>query len=71
MQKATRKVAAALTAVQFYLQQEEEEAASVQVQPVSTGRNMTNEPSQWGHSGRVEMMEGRRLIQLRVFSNAR
>ena len=72
MQKVDKKVAAALAAVQLYMQQEEEAAAAVcleQAQPPV--RNLTSEPGQWAQSGRVEMMAGRRLIQLRAFSNAR
>jgi hypothetical protein len=71
MQKTGKKVAAALAAVQFYLQQEQEAASFYQVEPVSPVRNMPIEPSQWAQSGRVEMMGGRRLVQLRAFSNAR
>ena len=70
MQKTGKKVAAALAAVQLYLQQEED-AACAQVEPVSPARSMPNEPGQWAQSGRVDMMTGRRLIQLRAFSNAR
>jgi hypothetical protein len=70
MQKTAKKIAAALAAVQLYLQQEEEEAAaSYQLEPVSPVRLI--EPGQWAQSGRVEMMMGRRMIQLRAFSNAR
>jgi hypothetical protein len=70
MQKRGKKVAAALAAVQLYLQQEEE-AACVQAEPVAVARSMPIEPGQWAQSGRVDMMTGRRLIQLRAFSNAR
>ena len=70
MQKVDKKVAAALAAVQLYMQQEEEAAVCLeQAQPPV--RNLTSEPGQWAQSGRVEMMAGRRLIQLRAFSNAR
>lgn len=65
-----KKVAAALAAVQLYLQ-EEEAAASYVPEPIAPVRNVTSEPGQWAQSGRVEMMAGRRLIQLRAFSNAR
>ena len=68
MQKRARKIAAALAAVQLYLQQEEA-AASYQLEPVSPIRPI--EPGQWAQSGRVDMMAGRRMIQLRAFSNAR
>jgi hypothetical protein len=70
MQKREKRVAAVLAAVQLYLQQEEE-AASGQVVPVSPVKNNSVEPGQWAQSGRVEMMAGRRLIQLRAFSGIR
>ena len=71
MLKTGKKVAAALAAVQLYLQQEQEAASLYQVESVSPVRNMSIEPGQWAQSGRVEMMGGRRLVQLRAFSNAR
>ena len=71
MQKVDKKVAAALAAVQLYMQQEEEAAAVCLEQAQPLARNLTSEPGQWAQSGRVEMMAGRRLIQLRAFSNAR
>ena len=68
-----KKVAAALAAVQLYLQQEEAEAAEAAglVAAASAPRNMTTEPGSWAQSGRLDMMNGRRMIQLRAFSNAR
>jgi len=66
-----KRVAAALAAVQLYLQQEQEAASFCEVETVSPVRNLPIEPGQWAQSGRVEMMGGRRLVQLRVFSNAR
>jgi hypothetical protein len=69
-----KKVAAALAAVQLYLQQEAEAAeaaAAALYEPVPAARNMAIEPGQWAQSGRIDMMAGRRLIQLRAFSNAR
>ena len=65
-----KKVAAALAAVQLYLQQEEAEAASsLLAEAVSVPRMA--EPGQWALSGRLDMLSGRRMIQLRAFSNAR
>jgi len=58
-------MAAALAAVSLYLEQEEVMAAEqkgVLQNPVIVG------PSQWGHSGRQEMMTMRRLTQLRTFT---
>lgn len=67
-----KKVAAALAAVQLYLQQEADEAASVLCEPAPPALgNVTSEPGQWALSGRIDMMAGRRMIQLRAFSNAR
>ncbi|MBS1229207.1 MAG: hypothetical protein H6R17_2484 [Proteobacteria bacterium] len=67
-----KKVAAALAAVQLYLQQEEAEAAaSALPEAISAPRNMTTEPGSWAQSGRLDMMNGRRMIALRAFSNAR
>ena len=70
MQKVDKKVAAALAAVQLYLQQEEA-AASYLAQAAVPARNMLSEPGQWAQSGRIDMMAGRRMIQLRAFSNLR
>ena len=67
-----KKVAAALAAVQLYLQQEEAEAAAnVASAAAPAPRDMTTEPGCWAQSGRLDMMSGRRMIQLRAFSNAR
>ena len=67
-----KKVAAALAAVQLYLQQEEAEAAANVVSAASPApRDLTTEPGCWAQSGRLDMMNGRRMIQLRAFSNAR
>jgi len=64
-----KKVAAALAAVQLYLQQEEADAAaSLLAEAVSVPRNLTAEPGSWAQSGRLDMMAGRRLIQLRAFA---
>ena len=70
MQKVDKKVAAALAAVQLYLQQEEE-AASYLAEAAVPARNMLSEPGQWAQSGRIDMMAGRRMIQLRTFANRR
>ena len=68
MAKKTKKMAAALAAVNSYL--EEEEAAARQgpsAMPSVPGEAV----SMWSHSGRQEMMAMRRLIQLRVFDRFR
>ena len=69
MQAKGKKYAAALAAVQLYL--EEEEAALAQAEAVAIPVAPPREPGQWAQSGRVEMMAGRRMIQLRAFSNIR
>lgn len=58
-----KKMAAALAAVSLYLEQEEaamDEQKESLTQSGSTGLN------HWGHSGRQEMMDMRRLVQLRA-----
>ena len=60
-----KKMAAALAAVNLYLQQEEAAAQETQA-PQREPRNL--EFSQWAQSGRQEMMALRKLIQLRVFT---
>jgi hypothetical protein len=61
-----KKMAAALAAVSLYLQQEE--ATATQEQHASQKKPQSFEFSQWGQSGRQEMMAMRRLIQLRTFT---
>ena len=59
-----KKMAAALAAVSLYLEQEEivmgEQEEVLKQKTGSTGM------SYWAHSGRQEMMDMRRLIQLRA-----
>ena len=61
-----KKMAAALAAVSLYLQQEEAMAAQEQQAPLKKPQSF--EFSQWGQSGRQEMMAMRKLIQLRAFT---
>ncbi len=61
-----KKMAAALAAVSLYLQQEEAAAAQ---EPLALYKKAESfEFSQWGQSGRQEMMAMRKLIQLRAFT---
>jgi hypothetical protein len=60
-----KKIAAALAAVSLYLQ--EEEAVAQEQQNIRVDSRVP-EFSQWGHSGRQEMMTMRRLVQLRTFT---
>jgi hypothetical protein len=70
MQKTGKKQIAALAAVQLYLQ-EEAEAANAQAALTAASQVPPMEPGQWAQSGRVDMMTGRRMIQMRAFSGAR
>ena len=69
MSNKAKKFAAAMAAVQLYL--EEEQAALAQAEAVAAPAVAPREPGQWAQSGRMEMMAGRRMIQLRAFSNGR
>ena len=60
-----KKVAAALAAVSLYLQ--EEEAMAQEQQNIQVNKRVS-EFSQWGQSGRQDMMTMRRLVQLRTFT---
>ena len=59
-----KKMAAALAAVGLYLEQEQ---ALVAEQEGGLKDQGITGLSQWGHSGRQEMMMMRRLTQLRTF----
>ena len=64
MSEKDKKMAAALSAVGLYLEQEQalvaEQKAGLEDQEIS---GLT----QWGHSGRQEIMMMRRLTELRTF----
>ena len=66
MVEKNRKMAAALAAVNAYLQQEEA-LVSEQMAASSAQQARLTESNGWGMSGRVEMMTMRRLIQMRAF----
>jgi mevalonate pyrophosphate decarboxylase len=66
MASPRKKMAAALAAVNLYLQQEEAQMA--QEQQVSLKQPESFQFNQWGQSGRQEMMAMRKLIQLRAFT---
>ena len=64
-----KKMAAALAAVNAYLQMEEQAAAEAAAQQIEeTARPVQN---LWGLSGRQDMMTMRRLVQLRTFTSFR
>ncbi|MDR3629671.1 MAG: hypothetical protein P4L42_04980 [Desulfocapsaceae bacterium] len=65
-----KKMAAALAAVNAYIQEEEAIAAAqmaMTVAPTNPGTQFTA----WGMSGRHDMMSLRRLIQMRAFDRLR
>jgi hypothetical protein len=64
-----KKMGAALAAVSAYLQDEEAMAAAQQAGAVPSGSQ--SQQSLWGQSGRQEMMNMRRLIQMRAFERCR
>jgi hypothetical protein len=65
-----KKIAAVLAATQLYMQQEEEAGrAALAAQPPSAGP--AAEPGQWAQAGRLDLMSGRRMMQLRAFTNVR
>ena len=70
MADTQKKMAAALAAVNAYLQMEEQAAAEAAAQQ---REDQAVRPVQnvWGLSGRQDMMTMRRLIQLRTFTSFR
>jgi len=60
-----KKMAAALAAVNTYMQDEEAQAAA-QAQAMVQDRPLYQQ-NLWGQSGRQEMMNMRKLIQMRAF----
>ena len=69
MEERQKKMAAALAAVNTYLQQEEALAAAQPQLPVP--RPVQAVEGGWVMSGKMEMMSMRRLIQMRVFGRVR
>ena len=63
-----KKVAAALAAVQLYLQQEADEAAAAAALAQSAATPGDSEPGQWALAGRLDMMSARRMMQMRAFA---
>jgi len=63
-------MAAALAAVNAYLQQEEE-TVYAQLAANNVPSSQTIQQNMWGMSGRQEMMAMRRLIQMRAFDRFR
>lgn len=65
-----KKMAAALAAVNAYLQMEEQAAAQASEQLIED-QAVPHVHSLWSQSGRQDMMTMRRLIQLRTFTSFR
>ena len=65
MEMRQKKTAAALAAVNAYLQQEEAQVATQPSEPAL--QPVPAAESGWVISGRMEMMTMRRLIQMRAF----
>jgi hypothetical protein len=68
MADMNKKMAAALAAVNAYLQMEEQAATALRP---DSPQIPASEPSYWSYSGRQDMMTMRRLIQLRTFTSHR
>ncbi|MGI9537830.1 MAG: hypothetical protein ACR2PB_12225 [Desulfocapsaceae bacterium] len=70
MADTQKKMAAALAAVNAYLQMEEQAAADATAQQVEDQAARQSQ-SLWSQSGRQDIMTMRRLIQLRTFTSFR
>ncbi|MFN2354646.1 MAG: hypothetical protein ABR512_09005 [Desulfopila sp.] len=66
MADTSKKMAAALAAVNAYMQ--EEEALAQQEKEVRVDRQPPPQLSPWGLSGRQHMMSMRQLLQMKAFS---
>jgi hypothetical protein len=69
MKNMEKKVAAALAAVQLYLQEEDE--AALRRRAPAVGARPPAGAGAWAQSGRLEMMNARRAAQWRPFSGTR
>ncbi len=70
MAEMQKKMAAALAAVNAYLQEEEARASS-ELNAGASRQTPLLQPNLWGQSGRQEIMNMRRLIQMRAFDRCR
>ncbi len=59
-----KKMAAAMAAVNAYLEQE---AEAIRLEQEAAAARASQGPNLWGLSGRQDMMNMRRLIQMRAF----
>ena len=67
MKIAEKKMAAALAAVQAYLEQEEAEARAA---AAAANSQVAYGQGNWAQSGRMAMMGARRMVQMRAFPGA-
>ena len=67
MQKREKRVAAALAAVQLYLQ-EEEAAAQAMLEQSIVPASVPVDQGAWAQAGRMETMSMRRMMQMRAFA---
>ncbi|MDR1277020.1 MAG: hypothetical protein LBL72_11690 [Candidatus Accumulibacter sp.] len=65
MKNRSKKIAAALAAVEAYMQEEYAAAAQTPAPPPGV------EPTAWALSARLDTMTGHRMMQFRAFSNIR
>ena len=65
MADVKKKMAAALAGVNAYMMQEEE--AAYQAQLAATAKAATTGPNLWAIAGRQDIMNYRRLIQMKAF----
>lgn len=66
-----KQVAAALAAVEQYLQEEEAAAQAALVPAAGPERITAVDPGHWAQAGRMEAMGMRRMMQMRAFARAR
>ena len=69
MQNKGKRMAAALAAVQQYLQEEEAAALAALEQP-TVPMNVAVDQGAWAQAGRMEAMSARRMMQMRAFARA-
>lgn len=67
-----KQVAAALAAVELYLQEEAAaQAVPAALAPAASERIAAGEPGHWAQAARMEAMSMRRMMQMRAFARAR
>ena len=64
MADMTKKMAAAIAAVNAFMQQDEEAAYQAQL---AAAKTVVTGPSSWAIAGRQDIMNFRRLIQMKAF----